>query len=85
MWLRMTKPKQICLVIEHRGELWVEKKFNQIGINVFLGHNNSDILLLQLAFCLQKSANEHPDLLNFHNGSRAMKLARLQGLDFLVF
>jgi EAL domain-containing protein (putative c-di-GMP-specific phosphodiesterase class I)/GGDEF domain-containing protein len=62
----------------------VFKPLNFQQVNTILGHHNSDILLLQLAFCLQKCANEHPSLLNFHNGSHEVKLARLQGLDFLV-
>lgn len=62
----------------------VFKPINFQQVNTILGHHNSDILLLQLAFCLQKSAEENPDLLNFDSGETAVKLARLHGLDFLV-
>lgn len=62
----------------------VFKPVNFQQVNTILGHHNSDILLLQLAFCLQKSAEENPNLLNFDNGSKTVKLARLHGLDFLV-
>jgi len=30
----MTRPKQICLVIEHQTQLLVGKKFNQLGITI---------------------------------------------------
>jgi EAL domain-containing protein (putative c-di-GMP-specific phosphodiesterase class I)/GGDEF domain-containing protein len=62
----------------------VFKPVNFQQVNTILGHHNSDILLLQLAYCLQKYTEENPNLLNFDNGSKAVKLARLHGLDFLV-
>lgn len=60
------------------------KPVNFQQVNTILGHHNSDILLLQLAFCLQKCADSNPDLLSFENSSKVVKLGRLQGLDFLV-
>lgn len=62
----------------------VFKPINFQQVNTILGHHNSDILLLQLAFCLQKSAEDNASLLNFDEGSRVIKLARLHGLDFLA-
>lgn len=62
----------------------VFKPINFQQVNTILGHHNSDILLLQLAFCLQKNANEQESLLNFNGDEQPVKLARLQGLDFVV-
>ena len=62
----------------------VFKPINFQQVNTILGHHNSDILLLQLAYCLQKSANEHEHLLNFSCEEQPLKLARLQGLYFVV-
>jgi len=62
----------------------VFKPVNFQQVNTVLGHHNSDILLLQLAFCLKKSVEDNPDLLSFDRSPVAVKLARLQGLDFLV-
>ena len=74
--LKATKSSQLAAV--------VFKPVNFQQVNTILGHHNSDILLLQLAFCLKKNADENPNLLNFDNGSKTVKLARLHGLDFLV-
>jgi len=62
----------------------VFKPLNFQQVNTVLGHHNSDVLLSQLAFCLQESTNKNPHLLNFYNGLETIKLARLQGLEFLV-
>lgn len=62
----------------------VFKPINFQQVNTVLGHHNSDILLLQLAFCLKKSVAENLSLLKFDQNPEAVRLARLQGLDFLV-
>lgn len=62
----------------------VFKPINFQQVNTILGRHNSDILLLQLAFCLQKNTIDNPRLLSLNGSSREVKLARLQGLDFLV-
>jgi len=74
--LKATKGSQLAAI--------VFKPVNFQQVNTILGHHNSDILLLQLAFCLQKNAEKNPNLLNFDNGLKTVKLARLHGLDFLV-
>jgi len=74
--LKATKSTQLAAI--------VFKPINFQQVNTILGHHNSDILLLQLAFCLKKSADENPNLLNFDSGLQTEKLARLHGLDFLV-
>lgn len=62
----------------------VFKPINFQQVNTVLGHHNSDILLLQLAFCLKKNVEKNQQLLSFDSTPKAVKLARLQGLDFLV-
>ena len=62
----------------------VFKPINFQQVNTVLGHHNSDILLLQLAYCLKKSVENNPHLINFEQSPSVVKLARLQGLDFLV-
>tara|TARA_R110000737_G_scaffold539_3_gene1804 strand:- start:5002 stop:7098 length:2097 start_codon:yes stop_codon:yes gene_type:complete len=62
----------------------VFKPTNFQQVNGVLGHHNSDILLLQLAYCLQKSLTNHSQLLNFSEPESPVRLARLQGLNFLV-
>jgi len=62
----------------------VFKPTNFQQVNGVLGHHNSDILLLQLAYCLQKSIEKRTDLLNFSEVEPPVRLARLQGLHFLV-
>jgi EAL domain-containing protein (putative c-di-GMP-specific phosphodiesterase class I)/GGDEF domain-containing protein len=57
--------------------------FNQV--NEVLGHHNSDILLLQLAYCLQKCIEKDEELVNFSNPDSPIRIARLQGLHFLIF
>lgn len=74
--LKETKSSQLAAV--------VFKPVNFQQVNEILGHNNSDILLLQLAFCLKKSVEKNPNLLSFDTDSKTVKLARLHGLDFLV-
>jgi diguanylate cyclase len=62
----------------------VFKPTNFQQVNGVLGHHNSDILLLQLAYCLQKSIANRAELLNFSEKNEPVRLARLQGLHFLV-
>ncbi|MBL4942614.1 MAG: EAL domain-containing protein [Colwellia sp.] len=62
----------------------VFKPINFQQVNTVLGHHNSDILLLQLAFHLKKNVRDNISLLNFDHSPEAVRLARLQGLDFLV-
>jgi len=74
--LKSTKKKSMAAV--------VFKPINFQQVNTVLGHHNSDILLLQLAFCLQKSVANNKSLLSFDQKPEVVRLARLQGLDFLV-
>lgn len=53
-------------------------------VNNVLGHRNSDILLSQLAYCLQQQASGNKNLLRFGFNPEAIRIARLQGLNFLV-
>lgn len=62
----------------------VFQPINFSQVNSILGHHNSDVLLLQLAFCLQEKSSENNDLVNFETSQPAVRLARLQGLRFLV-
>lgn len=62
----------------------VFKPINFRQVNTVLGHHNSDILLLQLAYCLQKTVADNQSLLSFDHNPEPVRLARLQGLDFLV-
>jgi EAL domain-containing protein (putative c-di-GMP-specific phosphodiesterase class I)/GGDEF domain-containing protein len=62
----------------------VFKPTNFQQVNAVLGHHNSDILLLQLAYCLQKAIEFDNELLNFSTDESPVRLARLQGLHFLV-
>ncbi|SEL58543.1 EAL domain, c-di-GMP-specific phosphodiesterase class I (or its enzymatically inactive variant) [Colwellia chukchiensis] len=62
----------------------VFKPINFQQLNAELGHHNSDMLLLQLAYSLQKSLVTQKRLLNFANTEPAVRMARLQGLHFLV-
>ena len=62
----------------------VFKPINFQAVNTVLGHHNSDILLLQLAYCLQKEVAENVLLANFSDDKSPIRIARLQGLHFLV-
>jgi EAL domain-containing protein (putative c-di-GMP-specific phosphodiesterase class I)/GGDEF domain-containing protein len=70
----------------------VLKPINFQQVNSVLGHHNSDILLLQLAYCLQQNINkteaesdiEHNSLLVFDDGNEPARIARLPGLHFMV-
>ncbi len=62
----------------------VFQPINFTQVNSILGHQNSDILLLQLAYTLQQKALTHPELLTFEQTQPPTKIARLQGLKFLI-
>lgn len=62
----------------------VFKPINFQQVNTVLGRHNSDILLLQLAYCLQKKISDNKQLLIFDHSPEPIRLARLQSLDFLV-
>lgn len=62
----------------------VFKPINFQQVNTILGHHNSDILLLQLAFCLKNSIIDNQSLVSFDQNPEAVRIARLQGLYFLV-
>ncbi|MGL1957038.1 MAG: EAL domain-containing protein [Colwellia sp.] len=62
----------------------VFKPINFQQVNTVLGHQNSDILLLQLAYCLQNKVSSNNSLLSFGVIPEITKLARLQSLHFLV-
>ncbi|MEW6990392.1 EAL domain-containing protein [Colwelliaceae bacterium 6441] len=62
----------------------VFKPLNFYQVNKVLGHQNSDILLLQLAFNLQRSVGDNELLLNFNDKNSPIRISRLQGLDFLI-
>jgi len=60
------------------------KPINFQAVNTVLGHHNSDILLLQLAYCLQQKMAGNSALINFSNEASPSNISRLQGLHFLV-
>ena len=60
------------------------KPINFHHVNSLLGHHNSDLLLLQLAYCLQKKVANNSQLLNFSTESDPIRIARLQSLNFIV-
>lgn len=68
----------------NRMAVIVFKPINFKQVNTVLGRHNSDILLLQLAYCLQKTVSENHSLISFDRSPEPVRLARLQGLDFLV-
>jgi len=60
------------------------KPINFQHVNSLLGHHNSDLLLLQLAYCLQQKMVNNTLLLNFSTDNAPIRIARLQSLNFLV-
>jgi EAL domain-containing protein (putative c-di-GMP-specific phosphodiesterase class I)/GGDEF domain-containing protein len=62
----------------------VFKPVNFQQVNTLLGHHNSDLLLLQFAYCLQKKITDNTRLLSFAFSPQPVRIARLQGLQFLV-
>ncbi|MEI6893160.1 MAG: GGDEF domain-containing phosphodiesterase [Colwellia sp.] len=62
----------------------VFKPINFQQANKLLGYHNSDLLLLQLAYRLQKKTINNTNLLNFGTSHQPVRMARLQSLQFLV-
>ena len=62
----------------------VFKPINFQQVNSLLGYHNSDLLLLQLAYCLQKKIMANKSLLSFGSSPEPVRIARLQSLQFLV-
>lgn len=62
----------------------VFKPINFQQVNSLLGYHNSDLLLLQLAYCLQQRVESHSNLLSFGYSPQPVRIARLQSLQFLV-
>ena len=62
----------------------VFKPINFQQVNSLLGYHNSDILLLQLAYCLQQKIVNNKKLLTFGASPEPVRIARLQSLQFLV-
>ncbi|NMP33543.1 EAL domain-containing protein [Thalassotalea sp. M1531] len=62
----------------------VIKPRNFEHVNRVLGHQNSDILLLQLAYCLKRAVSQHDYLMNFDFSDVTAKLARLPSLHFML-
>lgn len=62
----------------------VFKPINFQQVNSLLGYHNSDLLLLQLAYCLQKKIESNNNLLSFGFSPQPVRIARLQSLQFLV-
>jgi EAL domain-containing protein (putative c-di-GMP-specific phosphodiesterase class I)/GGDEF domain-containing protein len=62
----------------------VFKPINFQQVNSLLGYHNSDLLLLQLAYCLQKKIESNHHLLSFGQSPQSVRIARLQSLHFLV-
>jgi len=60
------------------------KPINFQAVNTVLGHHNSDILLLQLAYCLQQKLAQNSKLVNFSHETAPSNISRLQGLNFLA-
>jgi EAL domain-containing protein (putative c-di-GMP-specific phosphodiesterase class I)/GGDEF domain-containing protein len=74
----------IATNVAARYAVIIFKPTNFQQINGVLGHHNSDILLLQLAYCLQRSIVSNTKLLNFSTQDAPVRLARLHGLNFLL-
>jgi predicted signal transduction protein with EAL and GGDEF domain len=70
--------------VNKRYAVIVFKPINFNRVNQLLGQQNSDILLVQLAYCLQQQTDAHSRLINFDLDSQPIKIARLQSLQFLV-
>jgi len=62
----------------------VFKPINFQQVNSLLGYHNSDLLLLQLAYCLQQKIAKNNKLLGFGLSPEPVRIARLQSLQFLV-
>jgi len=72
---RVESPEQLVAV--------VLKPTNFADINKTLGHQNADLLLLELMYNLSKVLETNEHLVEFGNNGKKHRLARLQGVDFL--
>lgn len=75
------------LIQQHSAQYYIAIAFKPINfeqVNNVLGHQNSDILLLQLAYKIQKQLENHNLLINFGHKDHALNVCRLQGLDFAI-
>ncbi|PKI12998.1 EAL domain-containing protein [Colwellia sp. 12G3] len=71
----------------HTGQRYAAVVFKPVNfqqVNSLLGHHNSDLLLLQLAYCLQQKISDNASLLSFGLSPQPVRIARLQSLQFLV-
>ena len=62
----------------------VFKPINFNKMNTTLGHQNTDLLLLQLAYSLKKQTENNNTLINFDSEKSPVRIARLPSLQFLV-
>jgi EAL domain-containing protein (putative c-di-GMP-specific phosphodiesterase class I)/GGDEF domain-containing protein len=69
---------------KNRFAVIILKPINFQQVNSVLGHHNSDILLLQLAYSLQQFVADNSLLLDLDDHETPIRLARLQGLNFLL-
>lgn len=60
------------------------KPLNFSQVNRVIGHQNSDLMLLQFAYKLAKFTRDNQLLVNFGVPSSPERVCRLNGLDFLV-
>jgi len=76
--------QQFKLNEHHKYAIISIKPINFQQVNEVLGHQNSDILLLQLAYCLAQGTTNNPLLLNLDNREQPCRIARMLGLNFLM-
>ena len=62
----------------------VFKPINFVQVNQVLGHHNSDLLLLQLAYAIQQKVEKNLNLVNFNTDEYPVRIARLPSLQFMV-
>ncbi len=70
--------------IGQRHAAVVFKPVNFSQANSLLGYHNSDLLLLQLAYCLQRKVEDNDNLVNFSLNLTPVRIAKLQNFHFLV-
>ena len=69
---------------DHKFAVITFKPVNFKEVNSVLGYHNSDVLLLQLAYCIQREVADNDDLLCFDICPEPIRLVRLQSLQFMV-
>lgn len=69
---------------EYEFAVIVFKPLNFEKVNQALGHQTSDILLLQFAYSLQQALSENSELINFNPNGEPIRIARLPSLQFLI-